>query len=262
MYLAESRDGLKWTSLNEDMPVLKPEVGESKLTRDPSITLGPDGFYHMVWTTSWQGRTIGYAKSRDLKSWSKQRAIEIFPATTPVVNCWAPEIFFDAKSKEYVIVWASTITGEFAATLGSGNDKNNHRLYVTRTKDFEAFSAAKLFYDPSFIVIDGALFQDGKRYGMVVKNETQKPPAKYLFLTFADSLDGPWTAPGANISGSEWAEGASPIKIGDYWYIYFDKYRDHRYGAIRSKDLKSWEDVSAQVKLPQGIRHGTAFRAN
>ncbi|WP_031501030.1 glycoside hydrolase family 43 protein [Bryobacter aggregatus] len=261
LYLAESTDGLNWTPLNGDKPVLKPEVGESRLIRDPSITLGPNGVYHMVWTTSWQGRTLGYASSRDLKTWSPQRTITPFGDSSDVLNCWAPELYYDAPSKSYLIIWASTFSGKFPATLGQGNKEYNHRLYSTKTKDFQSFSKAELFYDPGFIVIDGALFWDGKRYGMVAKNETQTPPAKYLFLTFADSLNGPWTPPSANISGPEWAEGASPLKIGDYWYIYFDKYRDHKYGAIRSKDLKTWEDVSAQIRLPKGMRHGTAFRA-
>ena len=42
--------------------------------------------------------------------------------------------------------------------------------------------------------------------------------------------------------------------------FYFDKYRDHRYGAVRSLDYgETWEDVSEQVSFPRGIRHGTAF---
>ena len=39
-----------------------------------------------------------------------------------------------------------------------------------------------------------------------------------------------------------------------------DRYRDHRYGAVRSLDHgETWEDVSDQVSFPKGIRHGTAF---
>jgi beta-galactosidase len=50
------------------------------------------------------------------------------------------------------------------------------------------------------------------------------------------------------------------LEVGDYVYVYFDKYTQHTYGAVRSKDLKTWEDVSNQVKFPEGIRHGTAFK--
>lgn len=261
LYLAASRDGLKWTALNGDKPLLRPEVGESRLMRDPSILRGPDGTFHMVWTTSWQGHTIGYAQSKDLRTWSTQRAIPVMPDEPGLLNCWAPELFYDEKSNEFLIVWASTIKGRFAETLGKGNGAYNHRQYAMRTRDFKTFTEPKLFYDPGFIVIDAALFRAGGRYAMVVKNETANPPAKYLFLTYATSLDGPWTRPGEPVSGKEWAEGATPVRIGEHWVIYFDKYRDHRYGAIRSVDLQRWEDISDQIEFPAGIRHGTAFRA-
>lgn len=261
LYLATSADGMKWTALHGDKPLLRPEVGESKLMRDPSILRGPDGTFHMVWTTSWQGRTIGYASSRDLRTWSPQRAITIMPDEVGLVNCWAPELFYDAASRDFVIVWASTIQGRFQGTLGLGNKEYNHRQYVMRTRDFRTFTQPALFYDPGFIVIDAALFRDGNRYAMVAKNETANPPAKYLFLTFADSLEGPWTKPSDSVSGKEWAEGPAPVRIGGHWVIYFDKYRDHRYGAIRSRDLRQWEDISDRIEFPKGIRHGTAFRA-
>lgn len=271
LYLATSQDGLKWTELNGGKPLIKPEVGESKLMRDPSIVRGPDGTFQMVWTTAWEGRTIGHASSKDLIHWSAQQAIEVFPAGTEVHNCWAPEIYYDAPAKEFLIVWASTIKGRFPETLGTGNRDLNHRLYATRTRDFRTFTPTKLFYDPGFIVIDAAIFPErlggparlagSKRYAMVVKNETLKPEAKNLFLTFADSLNGPWTTPTEPISGKDWAEGPSPIRIGGEWIIYFDKYRNHRYGAVRSRDGKTWSDITDQIVFPQGARHGTAFHA-
>ena len=265
LYLATSADGLKWTALHGDKPLIKPEVGESKLMRDPSIVRAPDGTFHMVWTTAWKGRTIGYASSKDLIRWSPQRAIEVFPEGTEVANCWAPEICYDAPAKEYLIVWASTIKGRFPETLGQAREYN-HRLYSIRTRDFQKFSETKLFYDPGFIVIDAAVFparvSGQKRYAMVVKNETLTPtPAKNLFLTFADSLAGPWTLPTDPISGKDWAEGPSPIQIGNDWFIYFDKYTTHRYGAIRSRDGKQWTDITEQIEFPKGARHGTGFRA-
>ena len=45
-----------------------------------------------------------------------------------------------------------------------------------------------------------------------------------------------------------------------YVFMIIGKYRDHRYGAVRSLDHgETWEDVSDQVSFPKGIRHGTAF---
>lgn len=71
LHLAHSRDGLKWTALNGDKSFLEPEVG-GKLMRDPCIIQGPDGLFHMVWTTSWSDKGIGYASSKDLSTWSEQ----------------------------------------------------------------------------------------------------------------------------------------------------------------------------------------------
>ncbi|MCY1312761.1 hypothetical protein D9M70_632110 [compost metagenome] len=61
------------------------------------------------------------------------------------------------------------------------------------------------------------------------------------------------------ITGNYWAEGPAPLQVGDSVYVYFDKYTEKQYGAVRSADLKNWEDVSDQVSFPKGIRHGTAF---
>ena len=66
LHLAYSYDGFKWTALNGDRPYLVPEVGKDKLMRDPSICQGPDGTFHMVWTSSWKDRIIGYASSKGL----------------------------------------------------------------------------------------------------------------------------------------------------------------------------------------------------
>jgi sucrose-6-phosphate hydrolase SacC (GH32 family) len=259
LYLAAaSADGLQWRVLNNNKPLLQPTVGENKLMRDPSIVRGPDGVFHMVWTTSWLGKTIGYASSRDLKTWSEQQAFQVGGDDT--VNCWAPEVFYDSGSKQFVVVWASTIKGKFPETETTGNSGYNHRLYAFRTRDFKSISEPRLFYDPGFQVIDGAVFRDGKRWAMVAKNETLKPEAKYLFLTFADSLDGTWSKASEPISGKPWAEGATPVRVGNAWHIYFDQYRDKRYGVIRSKDLRTWEDLTPRLQFPAGARHGTAFR--
>src|SRR5262249_40768357 len=66
LHLAWSGDGLKWQALNNDMPFIAPAVGSQKLMRDPHVLQGPDGVFHMVWTTGWEGRDIGIAHSKDL----------------------------------------------------------------------------------------------------------------------------------------------------------------------------------------------------
>ena len=64
----------------------------------------------------------------------------------------------------------------------------------------------------------------------------------------------------APITGNYWAEGPTTLKINGQWIVYFDKYRDHKYGAIQSQDLINWTDISDKISLPKGIRHGSIFK--
>src|SRR5437667_6498668 len=66
LHLAISQDGYHWTNLNKNNLFLKPTIGAEKLMRDPCIVQAADGVFHMVWTTGWYVRDIGYASSKDL----------------------------------------------------------------------------------------------------------------------------------------------------------------------------------------------------
>jgi hypothetical protein len=257
LHLAYSEDGYKWTALNNDNSFLKPELTKDKLMRDPCIIKGPDNLFHLVWTVSWKERGIGYASSSDLIHWSDQQYIPVMEHEPGAKNCWAPEIFYDEKKKDYIIYWATTIPGRFPAT-DSGGD-NNHRIYFVATKDFKSFTKAQLLYDQGFNVIDATIQKIGNQFVLFLKDETRNPPQKNIRMAFSTKLTNGYSVASAPITGKYWAEGPTVTKIGDKWVVYFDRYTDHRYGAIASSDLKEWSDVSDKISLPYGIRHGTIF---
>lgn len=261
LHLAYSYDGLKWDSLFFGKSLLQPMVGKDSLMRDPSITRGRDGTFHMVWTSGWWDRGFGYASSKDLINWSQQQYIPVMETDTATRNTWAPEIFYDQPDDLFYIIWASTVTGKFPDIETSANESGlNHRLYYVTTRDFKDFTPAAIYFDPGFSVIDGAIVKKGSKYWFVIKNEMSVPCEKNLRVTFSENLKSGFSIDvSKNISGEKWAEGPAPIVIGDYVYVYFDKYRDHIYGAIRSADGMKWEDVSDLVDFPKGTRHGTAF---
>lgn len=265
LHLATSTDGLKWTPLKHDQPFLKPQVG-GKLMRDPCIAQGPDGIYRLVWTTGWNDQGIGYAESKDLINWSEQKYLPVMEQEPKTHNTWAPEVFYDEANQQYLIYWASTVPGKFPATDGQdakGSDPGyNNRIYYVKTKDFKEFSKAALFYDPGFNVIDATLVRDGTRYAMIFKDETNAPfpPQKNLRVAFSERAEGPYGKPSPPFSGHDWAEGPTAIKIGDRWFVYFDKYRQHQYGLEVSSDLAKWTDLTSHLSVPLGIRHGTVFR--
>jgi beta-galactosidase len=264
LHLAYSKDGLKWETLNNGKSYLTPKAGVDKLMRDPFVLQGNDGLFHMVWTCSWKEQQIGYASSKELINWSEQKSVPVMAHEPTAKNCWAPEMVYDPENKNYIIFWATTIPGRHSDVAGSETEKGlNHRMYCATTADFKEFSPTKMFFNPDFSVIDATILPKNNKFYMFLKNENPNPPEKNIRMTVSEHATGPYpTNVSAPITGKYWAEGPTALEVGEYVYIYFDKYRDHKYGAIRSKNLKDWEDVSDQVTFPKEARHGTAFKVS
>jgi hypothetical protein len=259
LHLAYSNDGFTWTALNNDRSFLKPVLSKDSLMRDPCIIRGADGLFHMVWTVSWNQRGIGYASSKDLINWNEQKYIPVMHHEDSARNCWAPEITYDKRKKQYLIYWATTIAGKYPAdkTVENGN---NHRMYYVLTKDFKTFSKTKLLYDKGFNVIDATIIPDDNRFIMFLKDETRTPPQKNIKIATSKKLNSDYSDASPAITGDYWAEGPTILKVNGNWIVYFDKYRDHKYGAVQSSDLKIWTDISDKISLPKGIRHGSIFK--
>ena len=262
LHLAWSEDGLKWTALKGDKSFLQPQVGKEKLMRDPCILQGPDGTFHMVWTDSWTDRSIGYSSSRDLINWTPQKAILVMQEEPTARNCWAPEVVYDETKKQFLIFWSTTIPGRFPATENTAESNYNHRIYSTTTKDFETFTPTKLFYDGGFNVIDATIHRANNRFYLFVKDETRNPtPKKHLRVASSANIEGPFTELSEPFTVN-WVEGPTVIKIGEDTVVYYDEYTRRKYGALKSRDLKTWENIPDQISLPTGSRHGTMFRVS
>jgi beta-xylosidase len=262
LHLMLSTNGYQWQALKNDRSFLKPEIG-GKLMRDPCVAIGPDGIFHMVWTSGWnteKGKVIGYAESKDLQHWSEQRAIELMQNEPGTRNIWAPEIFYDSNRKRWLIYWSSTIPGKFPQSDTSGDDRYNHRAYFATTTNFVQISESRLLYDPGINMIDGTIFQSGDQFYFFFKDERKQPVKKNLRYAVAAQPEGPYSQPSEPLTG-DWVEGPSAIKINGEYLVYFDHYAQPQYyGAVRSKDLKSWEDCSKEISFPKGHRHGTVLK--
>lgn len=265
LHLAYSYDGLTWTALNGDKPLLVPEIGKDKLMRDPSICQGPDGTFHLVWTTSWHGRMIGHASSKDLVHWSEQQEIPVMADEPTARNCWAPEVTYSPEDGLFYIYWATTIPGRHAPIPGMDKKEAglNHRIYLTTTTDWKTFSPTRLWFNPEFSAIDAAIVRDKKSgdWIMVVKNENHTPIEKNIRVTRSKNLAKGFPTDVSPKISPDWVEGPSPLFVGDTLYVYIDFYGKGGYGAVKSDDRgKTWERVpSEKIKFPKGIRHGTAF---
>jgi len=80
-----------------------------------------------------------------------------------------------------------------------------------------------------------------------------------LRVAFGESPLGPWRDLSAPFTQA-FTEGPSALKCGDAYLVYFDAYRLGRYGAMKTRDFKSFTDISHDVSFPGGHKHGTALR--
>lgn len=246
VFFATSEDGYRWTPQNGGRPWL-PVQHPGELMRDPFVTRGPDGEFHMVWTWGWRGASIGYAHSPDLVHWSDQQEIPLMAGTPGAANTWAPEIYWDAAKSKWLIIWSSVVAGRH-----EGN-----RIYSAMTADFKTFTRPEIFYDPGYMVIDATILQARGKYYLVFKDERLEPLHKWIRIAEGPTLEGPWTNASEALTES-WSEGPSAIRAGGEFLIYYDHYRDpRRYEAIRSEDLRKWTSVTDRMQLPENSKHGS-----
>jgi hypothetical protein len=252
--LALSTDGLHWQQLNGGQPVIVPQVGSQKLMRDPSINLGKDGIYRMVWTTGWGGKDIGYAESPDLIHWSSQKAIPVGEYIDSTTNCWAPEIFYDDLKKQYMIYWSSQI-GPWKTKGSEG------RIYYVTTKEFKAFSEPKILFRNGFTCggapgnngpIDAFIYKDGKgRYIMFYKKDDNSGiPTDYYRI--GKTPEGAWGEEFGPVKPSTGDEGPSVVKLGNKYLMFTDPFESEYAYIFSSTNLKDWQREASDLKMSHG----------
>ncbi len=212
----------------------------------------------MLWTTGWKDKGIGYAVSADLANWSQQRYLPFLEQVKGTNNAWAPESMYDEASGQYVITWSSDIDGRFTHTKST--ERMNNRTYYVTTRDFATFSAPALLIDPGFDHIDTTITKVGGKYIAVFKEGDRQQEGKWggIYWASADHVLGPYTLNPAPLI-TQRAEGPTLITQDGKTRLYVDYYANGRYGAYETSDWKHWVDISAQVAVAPGQRHGTVF---
>lgn len=252
LHLAWSEDARNWTDLGRVF--LKPEVG-SRLMRDPHIVRGPDGLFHMVWTSGWGDKGIGYATSPDLLHWSEQRFLPLMEGIPGTRTCWAPEAYHNGETDQYIVVWSSNVEAPGTEPPKGGF----HRAYYATTKDFKSFTAPRMLFDPGFNNIDTTMVRVDGKYRIVFK-ETDDQPAQVwgrIHGATADHPLGPYTLLPEPIVANERVEGPALVVTGNRTLLYLDYYAHHRYGVRETVDWKTWGEPTAPTSVVSGQRHGS-----
>lgn len=247
LYVYESADATTFRPLRG--PAFRPPTG---LIRDPSIFRHADGNYYIVYTTGWDGNTIGFARSADRVNWTFLRNYTIpLPA---VAHTWAPVWFVDPSGGVDIIV--SLSFADFAHPTGG---------------DFSPFllsafgSSLDLWGPPIPLIgigqnhIDTILVKVGSQYHAFTKNET----TKFVEHAVGPSPAGPYTMVGlGNWAG--WGaplEGQSLVRLPNGgWRIFLDSYLGGKYFFSDSHDeFRSWTPLQQLPGLSGFVRHFTVL---
>ncbi|MFC4322385.1 immunoglobulin-like domain-containing protein [Litchfieldia salsa] len=273
--LSEGNDPLKWQELNNGNPAITSTLGEKGL-RDPFIIRSPEGDkFYMIATDlkingSWNwdraqrsgSRSIMVWESNDLVNWSEQRMAEVAPPEAG--NTWAPEIFYDDTTGEYIVFWASKLYDNEEHTGSTYN-----KMMYSKTRDFYTFTEPKVYIDAGYSVIDTTMIQnDGKVYRLSKderNNTTSSPNGKFIFQEVGDSVLDPnfqLIKEGIGKGSISAGEGPTIFKSNteEKWYMFIDEFGGRGYVPFETTDLDSGEWVmSENYDLPAHPRHGTVI---
>jgi hypothetical protein len=228
LHLAVSSDGLNWTPLNQNNPVVTPAQGTGGL-RDPYILRKQDGTFVVIATdlkgTDWslQNQYIHVWDSADLRGFTNYRRVKMHSLAT---HSWAPEAFWDASRGQYGIIYSAA---------SGGHDV----IMVNYTTDFVTVSAPQVFFDPGHQTIDGNLISaNGVNY-LYFKNNTNSTilgarstslnPGSFRTYTGAIS-------PGRGIEAPQVVKSLTQ----NVWYMWGDTWSPNgRFFAWQTTDLAS-----------------------
>ena len=261
LHLALSTDGRHWTPLNDNKPVWEQHV------RDPYVRRGPDGLWRMLSTGGGRGNDrekVGpsclYMTSKDLVHWQLEGSLPLMKDVRDesgalVRNIWAPEWFYDQKTGEYVLFWSSSFRDA---------GWKESRLWYCRTRDWKSFTAAKVFFAPSYSVIDGTLLEHNGTYYLFHKEEEfgiKTGERRAIRVATAKRLEGPYSSIEGPLNKGQIVpvitEGPTVIKdpVKPGWLLLYDYCMTDRFGASYSPDLIHWT-VDENVSFPAEARHG------
>lgn len=263
IYLALSRDGYTYTPLNDGQPWLRPSA-PGEIMRDVYITRTPDTHsFRMVFTWAWHGNAIGVSDSPDLLTWAPQRRVEIMSAFPSVQNTWAPETYWDAARRDWLIIWSSSFRP--ADPAAPPNSADGLRIWSAHTTDWQTFTRPEKFFDRGFPVIDATMVHRDLHgthdVVMVLKDQTPDPLRYNERWTSAPTVEGPWAPLSAPIN-EPWSEGPSVIHVNDRWIVFYDHYRPPRpsFEAVETTDWIHWTSADDKIHLPEASKHGSFFQ--
>src|SRR5690625_2925312 len=175
IYFATSRDGISYQDTREDGDPalgLDADQGDGGV-RDPWLVRSGEGDRFFLIATDlnihlrggWgeaKATETGSTKlviweSTDLVNWSEPRLPDVAGKIPNAGMAWAPEAFWDEKTGQYYVYWATRADGN--TEYGDSVD-----VYLSKTRDFIHFSDPIKWIDREHSIIDTTMIQVGDWY--------------------------------------------------------------------------------------------------
>jgi beta-xylosidase len=279
IFFGHSEDGLHWSKLNDNQPILA-NLGGDLGVRDPHLVRSPDGDKYWIigtdlhaegggpggsgWDQLNASKNIVVWESTDLVNWSDQRIV--FAGFEHAGNVWAPEAIYNEETGEYYVYWSArdrreNETADWAL-----------RVYLTKTRDFTTFTEPEVWASlntqgdgqggPN--IIDSTIAKEGDTFYRFSTSDW------HTIVDTASSLDGPWTT----LIGREQAaahglkarmEGHTVYRLpDDRWAIMGDDggYYGHIADTLESLEFAQLAvgPAAGQYSFDQRFRHGSVLR--
>ena len=256
---ALSNDGLKYTALNGNLPVLSSDdISSTGGVRDPHILhRAGDSTYYMVATdmvsaNGWNSNHgIVMLKSTDLVTWTSS-TVDIkakFAEFNTIDRAWAPQTIYDSTEAKYMVYFSLHKPGE-----------KDIIYYSYANEDFTdlATTPIQLYTDPNnSSCIDGdIIYKDGKYY-LFHKNES----GGGIFIAISDHLTGGYELIDEPVDQTTDAvEGSGVFKLinSDTYILMYDLYTTGSYQFTTSTDLLNFSIIEG-VSMNFTPRHGTVM---
>ncbi|WP_461474206.1 family 43 glycosylhydrolase [Microbacterium sp. HJ5] len=279
IFYGHSDDGLHWSKLNDNKPILA-NLGGDLGVRDPHLVRSPDGDKYWIigtdlhaegggtggsgWDQLNASQNLVVWESTDLVNWSDQRIV--FAGFDQAGCVWAPEATYNEATGEYYVYWAARDRTD------NGTNDWALRMYLTKTRDFVTFTEPEIWTSlnekgdgltgPN--IIDSTIAKEGDTYYRFSTSDW------HTVVDTATSLDGPWTrqidrgeASAHGLRAS--MEGLTVYQLPDgRWAAMGDQsgYYGHIADTLESLDFEQLSVGSGadQYSFDQRFRHGSVLR--
>jgi hypothetical protein len=245
LHLATSVDGLHWTTLHSNYPVLTTALGTRNI-RDPYVLRKQTGGFVVIATQGWDTDSVYLWDSPDLVTFSNARLVKINNLGT---RTWAPQAIWNPAAGNYIVYWS-----------GPAANGGYNRTYYNTTTDFVTFSAPQLYFDAGVDNIDADIVQFNGKYHLYYKNNTTST----IYEATSTSLTpNSWVRTGVAVSPPD-VEGPTAWKsnVTNTWFLYYDILGGQGiFGLRQNADIDNPNGWTPRTDftMPVGVRHATVI---